>query len=72
MSPKHKRTVAIINGPEKYETSKTSLSYFFDEVNGLIDKGTINVDGQHIQLEFFSWRGGHEISTNDYGHKFCN
>ena len=51
---------------------KQHYPIFFDEVNGLIDKGTINVDGQHIQLGFFSGRGGHEISTNDYGHKLCN
>ena len=65
MSPKHNRTVALINGPEKYETLKTSLSCFLDEVNGLISKGTINVDGQDIQR-------GNEISTHDYGHELCN
>lgn len=53
MSSKHNRTVAIINGPEKYPTLKTSLSPFFDEVNALISKGTISVDGEDVQLEFF-------------------
>lgn len=38
MSPKHNRTVAIINGPEKYATLKASLSHFFREVNELIAK----------------------------------
>ena len=53
MSPKHNRTVAIINGPEKYTTLKASLSQFFHEVNELISKGTITVDGQDVKLEFF-------------------
>ena len=53
MSLKHNRTVAIINGPEKYETLKASLSQIFCEVNDLISKGTIIVDGQDVQLEFF-------------------
>ena len=53
MCPKHNRTVAIINGPEKYEILKASLSNFFREVNELISKGTITVDGQDVQLGFF-------------------
>ncbi|KAJ7327833.1 hypothetical protein OS493_026112 [Desmophyllum pertusum] len=53
MSSKHNRTVAIINGPEKYETLKTSLSPFFHEVNQLISKGTLSIDGEEVELEFF-------------------
>lgn len=53
MSPKHNRTVAIINGPEKYATLKASLSHFFREVNELTSKGTITVDGRDVQLQFF-------------------
>ena len=53
MSPKHNRTVAIINGPEKYATLKASLSPFFREVNELISNGSTTVDGQNVQLEFF-------------------
>lgn len=53
MSPKHNRTVAIINAPEKYETLKTSLSNFFDDVNQLISTGTITIDGEDVELEFF-------------------
>ena len=44
---------AIINGPEKYETLKTSISPFFDEVNQLINKGTLFIDGENVELEFF-------------------
>ena len=46
-------TPNLIRHKNNHETLKTSLPYSFDEVNGLIDKGTINVDGQDIQLEFF-------------------
>ena len=53
MSPKHNRTVAIINDPENYETLKNSLSYFCDEVNQLVSQGSISIDGVDVELEFF-------------------
>ena len=53
MSSKSNRTIAIVNGPEKYETMKTSLSNFFDEVNELIRQKTLSIDGEDIQLDFF-------------------
>lgn len=53
MSPKHNRTVAVINGPKKYETLKSSLSDFFTEVNNLIEAGKISIDGSDFALEFF-------------------
>ena len=52
MSSKSNRTVAIINGPEKYEAMKTSLKHFFKEVNELIEKGQITVDGKDININF--------------------
>ncbi|CAB3977587.1 Hypothetical predicted protein [Paramuricea clavata] len=52
MSSKSNRTVAIINGKEDYETLKTALPHFFDEVNSLIEKGTLLVDGKEVKLEF--------------------
>lgn len=42
-----------MNGLKKYETMKTSLNFFFEEVNGLINKGSISVDGKDIKLNFF-------------------
>jgi hypothetical protein len=54
MSLKTNKTVAIVNGPEKYETMKTSLSDFFCEVNELIGKKTL-VDGENIGIGHFSW-----------------
>jgi hypothetical protein len=53
MSSKTNKTVAIVNGPEKYETMKTSLSDFFCEVNELIEKKTLLVDGEDIELDIF-------------------
>ena len=53
MSSKSNRTVAIINGPEKYETMKTTLKHFFKEVNELIEKGQITVDGKDVSINFF-------------------
>ena len=53
LSGKSNRIVAIINGPEKYETMKTSLKHFFKEVNELIEKGQITVDGKDISINFF-------------------
>ena len=53
MSSKHNKTFAIINGPENYDTLKTSLSKSFNEINDLIEKGTLSVDGEDVQVEFF-------------------
>ena len=53
MSSKSNRTVAIINGPEKYETMKTSLKHFFKEVKELIVKGQVTVDGKDVSINFF-------------------
>jgi hypothetical protein len=53
MSSKSNRSVAIINGKEDYETLMTALPDFFDEVNSLIEKGTLLVDGKEVKLEFF-------------------
>ena len=53
MSSKSNRTVAIVNGPEKYCTMKESLSTFFEEINALKEKGTLLVDDKEIKLNFF-------------------
>ncbi|CAB4016317.1 Hypothetical predicted protein [Paramuricea clavata] len=53
MSSKSNRTVAIINGKEDYQTLKTALPDFFDEVNSLIETGSLLVDCNEVKLEFF-------------------
>lgn len=54
MSSKSNRTVAIINGKEEYETLKTALSDFFEEINSLIEKGSMLIEGKEVKFEFFS------------------
>ncbi|CAB3981176.1 Hypothetical predicted protein, partial [Paramuricea clavata] len=53
MSSKSNRTIAIINGKEDYETIAASLPTFFQEVNGLIESGTMLIDDTEVNLEFF-------------------
>lgn len=53
MSAKHNKTIAIINGPESYETLQTSLQNLFQEINNLIDKEFISIDGDDVKLDFF-------------------
>ena len=53
MSSKSNRTVAIVNEKEEYETLASSLKDFFQEVNLLIERGVILIDGQEVKLEFF-------------------
>ena len=53
MSAKGNRTVAIVNGPEKYETLKTSFSDLFGKVHELIRNKTIPIDGEDLELYFF-------------------
>ena len=49
MSAKGNHTIAVVNGSEKYETLQISFKNTFSELNSLIDKGTIIVDGQESQ-----------------------
>ncbi|CAB3986755.1 NACHT, LRR and PYD domains-containing 12 [Paramuricea clavata] len=53
MSSESNRTVAIINGPEYYETLKASLPNLFNKINGLIKTGSILINGEYVKLEFF-------------------
>ncbi len=53
MSSKSNKTVAIINGKEEYDTLKTALPDMFQEINLLIARGKILVDGKEVKLEFF-------------------
>ena len=53
MSAKGNHTIAVVNGSEKYETLQVSFKTTFSEINSLIDKGNIIVDGQEVKLEYF-------------------
>lgn len=64
--------VAIVNGPEKYDTMKTSLNFFFQEVNELIERQTISIDGKEIKLKLFLMIMGMSNSvTADYACLWC-
>ena len=53
MSSKANRTIAIVNGPEKYETLKQSFSSAINEINTVLETGFIEVDGKEIKIEMF-------------------
>lgn len=53
MAAKGNHTIAVVNGPEKYETLQVSFKNVFSEINSLIEQGAITVDGQEVKLEFF-------------------
>lgn len=53
MSSKNNRTVAVVNGPEDYQTLKVSLSSLFNDVNELIKTGSMLINGERVKLEFF-------------------
>jgi hypothetical protein len=52
-SSKGNRTIALINGPEDYETVKESLSKSLDEINELLDAKLIEIDGVEYKLDIF-------------------
>ena len=53
MSSRGNRTIAIVNGPEKYETLEHSFSSAINEINTVLETGFIEVDGKEIQIEMF-------------------
>ncbi len=52
MSSKGNRTIAIVNGPEKYKTLKSSLGSAISEINSVISDGHILVDGNKEKLTY--------------------
>ena len=53
MSSRRNRTIAIVNGPEKYDTLEHSFSSVISEINSVLEAGFIDVDGKHVQVEMF-------------------
>ena len=47
LSSKGNHTLAVVNGPEDFETLKSSLGNLFEEINEVIRDGGITVEGQH-------------------------
>ena len=48
--------VAVIKGHESYEVLQSSCSTIFHQVNNVIDKGKVSVEGKDVPGDIFSWR----------------
>ena len=53
MSAKGNRTIAVVNGPEDFDTLKNSFGSIFTEINTLIAQGYLEIDGKHVETEIF-------------------
>ena len=53
MSFKGNRTLRIVNGPEKYDTLKTSLGNVISDINCIIKNSKIEVDVKEVKIEMF-------------------
>lgn len=53
MSSRGNRTIAIVNGPEKYDTLEHSFSSVINEINTVLEAGFIDVDGKQVKVEMF-------------------
>ena len=45
-------TIAMVKGPEDYETLKTGLKYVRESVNELIEKSYMMINGKKVNLHF--------------------
>ena len=64
---KGNRTLCIVNGPEKYDTLKTSLGNVISDINCIIKNSKIEVDGKEVKIEMFLGGGGLQIFDYDSG-----
>ena len=47
------RAIVVIKGHESYELLQSSCVNVFNQVNNLIDKGKVSIDGKDIATEVF-------------------
>ena len=79
MSSKGNRTLCIVNGPEKYETLKSSMGSVISEINSIINKGKVEIDGREVNIEvflggdykFLLMTMGLKGATSDYACLWC-
>ena len=45
-------TIAVVKGPEEYETLKTGLKNVRESVNELIEEGFMVINGKKVNLHF--------------------
>ncbi|EDO29491.1 predicted protein [Nematostella vectensis] len=53
LCPAYNCELAVINGPEKYETIAESLKDVLEEIDAVQDDGYVELDGKKINVEFF-------------------
>lgn len=46
-------TIALIKGPEDYNTLKDGLKNVCQAVNEIMEEGQITIDGRRVNLEFY-------------------
>ena len=75
MSSKGNRTIAIVNGPEKYETIETSFSEIISDINSVDNNGKIKVNDKELFLggdyKFLLMAMGMSGATSDYACLWC-
>ena len=79
MSSKGNRTLCIVNGPEKYDTLKSSMGSVINEINSVIKNGKLEVDGKEVPIEMFLggdykfllMTTGLKGATSDYACLWC-
>ena len=53
MSPKGNRTIAVVNGPEDYDTIHDSFDKLLNEINELVATKFVEVDGVKCPIDIF-------------------
>ena len=53
MTAKGNRTIAILNGKEDYNSLKQAFGNIFDEINSVITKAKVAVNGKEVQTDYF-------------------
>ena len=79
MSSKGNRTLAIVNGPENYDTIKDSMQNIINEINSVASDGKIKIDGKDRNVELFLGGDtkfllmamGMKGATSDYACLWC-
>ncbi|KAK2550530.1 hypothetical protein P5673_028729 [Acropora cervicornis] len=79
MSSKGNNAVAVIKGHETYELLQSSCSTIFRQVNHVIDKGKVSIEGKDIPVDVFLGRDykflllvlGMKSASSDYSCIWC-
>ncbi|KAK3747895.1 hypothetical protein QZH41_001360 [Actinostola sp. cb2023] len=67
MSSKYNRSIATINGPDKYDTLQASFTTLFNEINRLIEKGELSNSAKY----FSTFANVNKEDKNNINGTFC-